>query len=70
MYQHETPKKLLAILDKSLSNAHNEIPEWKTKLVTSQKYEEAKQFNELDQAIVGLWERVSVMLRVDNYNII
>ncbi len=63
MYQHETPNKILVKLDKSLSDAHKELTDWKDKLVTAQKYDDAKAFNELNHEIARLMERVSGMLK-------
>jgi ATP-dependent Lon protease len=63
MHQHETTAKILTKLNKSLSEAHTELFDWKEKLVAAQKYDMAAEFNELNREVEKLMERVSGILR-------
>jgi len=68
MHQLETTAKILTKLDKSLSESHNELTDWKEKLVAAQKYDMAEELNELSREVEKLRERVSGMMLKDGDN--
>jgi hypothetical protein len=62
MYLHEQPKEILERLLKSLNDEKDNLEKFKTKLVETQKYDLAKEYNSLIKEIQTLSEKVKLTM--------